>query len=108
MTTPRQSNQSVKYHRVGVPLPAKKKKGKDAVGKAFCFMHESAKATVDRKEGTRSSHLGTKSKVEESKRHMKGDRNKVSNGALLFSISTIEPLVPIRIAAQHRFQALCR
>jgi hypothetical protein len=65
---------------VGVPLPAEKKKGKDAIGKAFCFMHESAKATVDRKEGTRSSHLGTKSKVKESKRHVKGDRKKVSNG----------------------------
>jgi hypothetical protein len=71
-------------------------------------MHESAKATVDRKEGTRSSHLGTKSKVEESKRHMKGDRNKVSNGVdqarYQRSTSTqVQPKMQLVVSPQYTY-----
>ena len=90
MATPRHSNQSVKYHRVGVPMPAADKKVKGMVGKALCFMHETDKVkaerkssqtrnTVDRKDGKENSRTGTKSKVKESSRRTKGDHKRVSD-----------------------------
>lgn len=87
MATPRHSNQSVKYRRVGAPLPADKVKG--TVGKVFCFQHAngSSKADVNssearqkanRKDKERASHLVAKANVREQVRHEKGSRKKVS------------------------------